>query len=115
MSGRHTRLAETYRKGRVLLAGDAAHVHSSVGAPGLNLRLQDAANLGWKLAAEVRGTAPAGLLDSYHAERHPVAERVTLHSQAQLALMAPGEGVTALRTSSVNSCRTRGACGGSPS
>ncbi|MFD0168261.1 FAD-dependent monooxygenase [Streptomyces decoyicus] len=97
MSGRNTRLAETYRKGRVLLVGDAAHVHSAVGAPGLNLGLQDAADLGWKLAAEIRGTAPAGLLDSYHAERHPVAERVILHSQAQLALMAPGEGITALR------------------
>ena len=95
--GGHTRLAERYRSGRVLLVGDAAHVHSAVGGPGLNLGLQDAANLGWKLAAEVQGWAPAGLLDSYHAERHPVGERVFMHSQAQTALMAPGAGVSALR------------------
>ncbi|MFF3595693.1 FAD-dependent monooxygenase [Kitasatospora indigofera] len=97
ITGGNTRLAERYRQGRVLLAGDAAHVHSAVGGPGLNLGLQDAANLGWKLAATVRGWAPPGLLDTYHAERHPVGERVFVHSQAQLALMAPGEGVTALR------------------
>ncbi|GGV42958.1 FAD-dependent oxidoreductase [Kitasatospora herbaricolor] len=97
ITGGNTRLAERYRRGRVLLAGDAAHVHSAVGGPGLNLGLQDAANLGWKLAATVRGWAPPGLLDTYHAERHPVGERVFIHSQAQLALMAPGEGVTALR------------------
>ncbi|MCX5215006.1 FAD-dependent monooxygenase [Kitasatospora sp. NBC_00240] len=97
VTGGNTRLAERYRHGRVLLAGDAAHVHSAVGGPGLNLGLQDAANLGWKLAATVQGWAPPGLLDTYHAERHPVGERVFVHSQAQLALMAPGEGVTALR------------------
>ncbi|WP_240529415.1 FAD-dependent monooxygenase [Streptomyces antioxidans] len=95
--GRNTRLAETYRKDRVLLVGDAAHVHSAVGAPGLNLGLQDAANLGWKLAAEVSGWAPPGLLDTYHTERHPASERVAMHSQAQMALMAPGSGITALR------------------
>jgi hypothetical protein len=81
----------------VLLAGDAAHVHSAVGGPGLNLGLQDVANLGWKLAAEVRGWAPPGLLDSYQSERRPVGERVFMHSQAQIALMAPGPAVTALR------------------
>ncbi|WP_219466323.1 FAD-dependent monooxygenase [Nonomuraea rhizosphaerae] len=97
LSGRDTRVADRYREGRVLLAGDAAHVHSAVGAPGLNLGLQDAANLGWKLAATVRGTAPPGLLDTYERERRPAAERVTTHSKAQLALMAPGPEVTALR------------------
>ncbi|MCC9307171.1 FAD-dependent monooxygenase [Kitasatospora sp. RB6PN24] len=96
--GANTRLAERYRSGRVLLAGDAAHVHSAVGGPGLNLGLQDVANLGWKLAAEVHGWAPPGLLDSYQSERRPVGERVFMHSQAQLALMAPGPTVTALRT-----------------
>ncbi|GAA1235989.1 FAD-dependent monooxygenase [Kitasatospora nipponensis] len=95
--GGNTRLAERYREGRVLLVGDAAHVHSAVGGPGLNLGLQDAANLGWKLAAEVQGWAPPGLLDSYHAERYPVGERVFMHSQAQSAIMAPGPGITALR------------------
>ncbi|RAJ66754.1 2-polyprenyl-6-methoxyphenol hydroxylase-like FAD-dependent oxidoreductase [Streptomyces sp. Amel2xB2] len=93
----NTRLAERYRSGRVLLVGDAAHVHSAIGAPGLNLGLQDTVNLGWKLAAEVLGTAPPGLLDSYEAERRPVAERVVMHTQAQSALIAPGSEVTALR------------------
>jgi 2-polyprenyl-6-methoxyphenol hydroxylase-like FAD-dependent oxidoreductase len=95
--GRDTRLAETYRKDRVLLVGDAAHVHSAVGAPGLNVGLQDATNLGWKLAAQVQGWAAPGLLDTYHTERHPVGERVAMHSQAQMALMSPGGGITALR------------------
>jgi hypothetical protein len=95
--GRDTRLAETYRKDRVLLVGDAAHVHSAVGAPGLNLGLQDAANLGWKLAAQVQDRAVPGLLDTYHTERHPAGERVATHSQAQMALMSPGGGITALR------------------
>ncbi|WP_406104162.1 FAD-dependent monooxygenase [Micromonospora globbae] len=93
----NARVATAYRSDRVFLAGDAAHVHPAVGAPGLNLGLQDAANLGWKLAAQVHGWAPPGLLDSYHAERHPAAERVTTHSQAQLALMSPGPAITALR------------------
>ncbi|WP_409185613.1 FAD-dependent monooxygenase [Amycolatopsis sp. VS8301801F10] len=97
LSGGNTRIAETYRRGRVLLVGDAAHVHSAIGGPGLNLGLQDAANLAWKLAAEVRGWAPPGLLDSYEAERRPVSERVVMHTQAQSALVAPGPEVTALR------------------
>ncbi|WP_420117011.1 FAD-dependent monooxygenase [Micromonospora sp.] len=95
--GGNTRLAERYRAGRVLLLGDAAHVHSAIGGPGLNLGLQDAVNLGWKLAAQVHGRAPAGLLDSYEAERRPVAHRVTMSTQAQSALIAPGSEVTALR------------------
>ncbi|HEX4705089.1 MAG TPA: FAD-dependent monooxygenase [Pseudonocardiaceae bacterium] len=98
LASRNTRLAERYRAGRVLLAGDAAHVHSAIGGPGLNLGLQDVVNLGWKLAADVRGWAPAGLLDTYSSERRPLAERVVLHSQAQSALLAPGDQVTALRT-----------------
>ncbi|SEH02789.1 2-polyprenyl-6-methoxyphenol hydroxylase [Nonomuraea solani] len=97
LNGRDTRVADRYRAGRVFVAGDAAHVHSAMGAPGLNLGLQDAANLAWKLAAEVHGWAPPGLLDTYDAERRPAAERVAVHSQAQLALTAPGQGVTALR------------------
>ncbi|MCF6469518.1 FAD-dependent oxidoreductase [Nonomuraea sp. MG754425] len=98
LNGRDTRVADRYRAGRVFVAGDAAHVHSAMGAPGLNLGLQDVVNLGWKLAAQVRGWAPAGLLDTYDAERRPAAERVAMHSQAQLALVAPGPEVTALRT-----------------
>ncbi|GAA4559288.1 FAD-dependent monooxygenase [Pseudonocardia xishanensis] len=98
LRGGNTRLADRYRVGRVLLVGDAAHVHSGIGGPGLNLGLQDAANLGWKLAAEVRGTAPTGLLDSYESERRPAAERVVVSSQAQSALLAPGSETTALRT-----------------
>ncbi|GAB2696502.1 FAD-dependent monooxygenase [Nocardia thraciensis] len=97
MAEQNTRLAERYREGAVFLLGDAAHVHSAMGGPGLNLGLQDAINLGWKLAAEVRGRAPAGLLDTYQSERYPVAERVMMHSLAQTALMAPGPEVTALR------------------
>ena len=69
-----------------------------MGGPGLNLGMQDAVNLGWKLAAEVNGWAPAGLLDTYESERYPVGERVMMHSQAQIALMAPGPDVAALRT-----------------
>ncbi|NJQ01239.1 FAD-dependent monooxygenase [Streptomyces zingiberis] len=95
--GVNTRLAERYRAGRVLLLGDAAHVHSAMGGPGLNLGLQDALNLGWKLAATVLGRAPVPLLDTYEAERRPVAERVMTSSLAQLALVRPGPEVTALR------------------
>jgi 2-polyprenyl-6-methoxyphenol hydroxylase-like FAD-dependent oxidoreductase len=95
--GVNTRLADRYRDGRVLLVGDAAHVHFVIGGPGLNLGLQDAINLGWKLAAVIRGWAPAGLLDTYGTERRPVGKRVAMHSQAQLALLAPGAEVTALR------------------
>ncbi|MGA5302758.1 FAD-dependent monooxygenase [Nucisporomicrobium flavum] len=97
LSGGNTRLAERYRDGRVLLLGDAAHVHPAIGGPGLNLGLQDALNLGWKLAAHLHGRAPEGLLDTYESERRPVAERVTMHTQAQSALIAPGSQVTALR------------------
>ena len=85
-----TRQAATYRKGRVLLAGDAAHVHSPVGGQGLNIGVQDAVNLGWKLAQVVKRTSPEGLLDTYHAERHPVAARVLRNTMAQVALHARG-------------------------
>jgi 2-polyprenyl-6-methoxyphenol hydroxylase-like FAD-dependent oxidoreductase len=81
-----TRQAATYRAGRVLLAGDAAHVHYPVGGQGLSLGVQDAVNLGWKLAQVVHGTSPETLLDSYHAERHPVAARALRHTMAQAAL-----------------------------
>ncbi|WP_405162446.1 FAD-dependent monooxygenase [Nocardia sp. NBC_01499] len=94
----NTRQAERYREGNVFLVGDAAHVHSAMGGPGLNLGLQDAANLGWKLAAAINGWAPAGLLDTYHAERHPVGARVMMSTLAQAALFAPGPQVTAMRT-----------------
>ncbi|WP_068119780.1 FAD-dependent monooxygenase [Nocardioides massiliensis] len=86
-----TRQAESYRRGRVLLAGDAAHIHSPVGGQGLNTGLQDAQNLGWKLAQVVRGISPDALLDSYHAERHPVAARVLRDTMAQVALTRPGD------------------------
>lgn len=95
--GTSTRLAERYRDGRVLLLGDAAHVHSALGGPGLNLGLQDAVNLGWKLAAEVRGGAAPGLLGTYENERRPAAERVNTQTRAQTALSGPGGDVTALR------------------
>ncbi|GGT44872.1 FAD-dependent oxidoreductase [Streptomyces kurssanovii] len=95
--GDATRQAERYRVGRVLLAGDAAHIHPPTGGQGLNLGVQDAFNLGWKLAAEVDGWAPEGLLDSYHAERHPVGARVLVNTRAQMTLMGTGPGATALR------------------
>ncbi|MBF6331360.1 FAD-dependent monooxygenase [Nocardia transvalensis] len=95
--GQNTRVADRYRDGRVLLVGDAAHVHSAIGGPGLNLGMQDALNLGWKLAAHVQGWAPPNLLDTYESERRPAAERVMMHSMAQSALMAPGPEVGALR------------------
>ena len=90
--GDATRQAERYRTGRVLLAGDAAHIHPPTGGQGLNLGLQDAFNLGWKLAAEVNGWAPEGLLDSYHSERHPVGADVlnTTRAQAELQSTEPG-------------------------
>jgi len=90
--GDATRQAERYRVGRVLLAGDAAHVHPPIGGQGLNLGIQDAFNLGWKLAAEVNGWAPDGLLDSYHTERHPVAADVldTIRAQSELLSTEPG-------------------------
>ena len=92
-----TRQAAAYRKGRILLAGDAAHVHSPVGGQGLNTGVQDAVNLGWKLAQVVRETAPDSLLDTYHAERHPVAARVLRNTMAQVALMRVDDRTEALR------------------
>ena len=86
-----TRQAAAYRKGRVLLAGDAAHVHSPVGGQGLNTGVQDAVNLGWKLAQVVRRISPDSLLDSYHAERHPVGARVLRNTMAQVALLRPDD------------------------
>jgi 2-polyprenyl-6-methoxyphenol hydroxylase-like FAD-dependent oxidoreductase len=94
-----TRQAAAYRAGRVLLAGDAAHIHSPVGGQGLNTGVQDAVNLGWKLALVAKGLAPAALLDTYHAERHPVGARVLKHTMAQVALMRSDERVDALRES----------------
>ncbi|MDL4774708.1 FAD-dependent monooxygenase [Actinomadura xylanilytica] len=97
LTGGNTRVAERFRDRRVFLVGDAAHVYASGGGPGLNLGLQDAANLGWKLAARIRGTAPAGLLGSYETERRQAAGRMVMNAQAQSALIAPGGDVTALR------------------
>ena len=88
--------ATTYRKGRVLLAGDAAHIHSPLGGQGLNLGFGDAMNLGWKLAATLRGDAPPGLLDSYSNERCPVGAQVLDWSRAQVALMRPSRNSRAL-------------------
>ncbi|MEU8470495.1 rifampin monooxygenase [Streptomyces sp. NPDC029006] len=95
--GDATRQAERYRVGRVLLAGDAAHIHPPAGGQGLNLGVQDAFNLGWKLAATVNGWAPEGLLDSYHTERHPVGARVLAGTRAQMTLLGSEPGATALR------------------
>ena len=92
-----TRQAASYRKGRVLLAGDAAHVHPPQGGQGLNTGVQDAVNLGWKLAQVVNGTSPDGLLDTYHAERHPVGARVLHNTMAQVALRGTDERTDALR------------------
>ncbi len=96
--GGNTRLADRYRSGRVFLVGDAAHVHSAIGGNGLNLGLQDSINLAWKLAGELRGWAPKDLLDTYESERRPAAERVTMHTAAQGALIGPGPDITALRS-----------------
>ncbi|WP_407688799.1 FAD-dependent monooxygenase [Mycobacterium sp. HUMS_1102779] len=96
-SGINSRIASHYQRGRVILVGDAAHVHSPMGGPGLNLGLQDAVNLGWKLAAVLHRRVAPTLLASYEAERRPAAERVIMHSRAQLALVRPGPEVTALR------------------
>ncbi|MEV4514758.1 rifampin monooxygenase [Dactylosporangium sp. NPDC049525] len=95
--GNATRQAERYRDGRVFLAGDAAHIHPPTGGQGLNLGVQDAFNLGWKLAAAVNGWAPAGLLDSYHLERHPVAADVLDNTRAQMHLMSLDPGAQAVR------------------
>ncbi|WP_432029836.1 rifampin monooxygenase [Streptomyces sp. 1222.5] len=95
--GDATRLAERYRVGRVLLAGDAAHIHPPAGGQGLNLGVQDAFNLGWKLAARIRGWAPASLLDTYQAERRPVAEDVLDNTRAQMELLSTEPGPRAVR------------------
>jgi 2-polyprenyl-6-methoxyphenol hydroxylase-like FAD-dependent oxidoreductase len=95
--GDAARQAERYRAGRVLLAGDAAHIHYPAGGQGLNTGVQDAVNLGWKLAAVIRGDAADDLLDSYHAERHPVAARVLQNTRAQTALSRPDPQTAALR------------------
>jgi 2-polyprenyl-6-methoxyphenol hydroxylase-like FAD-dependent oxidoreductase len=92
-----TRQAASYRKERVLLAGDAAHVHPPQGGQGLNTGVQDAVNLGWKLAQVVKGISPDSLLDTYQAERHPVAARVLRNTMAQVALSAVNERIDALR------------------
>ena len=92
-----TRQAASYREGRVLLAGDAAHVHGPQGGQGLNTGVQDAVNLGWKLAQVVNRTSPESLLDTYHAERHPVGARVLQNTMAQVALMRTDERSRALR------------------
>ena len=92
-----TRLADRYRVGRVFLAGDAAHVHPPLGGQGLNLGIQDAFNLGWKLAAAIAGWAPPGLLDSYFTERHPVAEDVLTLTRAQSELLSVEPGPRAVR------------------
>jgi len=91
------RQAASYRAGRVLLAGDAAHVHYPVGGQGLNIGVQDAVNLGWKLAQVVKKTSPECLLDTYHAERHPVAARVLRNTLAQVALLRTDDRTNALR------------------
>jgi len=91
-----TRQAAAYRDRRVLLAGDAAHVHPPVGGQGLNIGVQDAVNLGWKLVQVVKRTSPGGLLDTYHAERHPVAARVLLNTMAQVALRRTDDRTKAL-------------------
>ena len=91
------RQAAAYREGRVLLAGDAAHVHSPDGGQGLNTGVQDAVNLGWKLAQVVNRTSPESLLDTYHAERHPVAARVLRNTMAHVALRRPDDRTKALR------------------
>jgi hypothetical protein len=95
--GDATRLAERYRVGRVLLAGDAAHIHPPTGGQGLNLGVQDAINLGWKLAAQIRGWAPETLLDTYQTERHPVAEDVLNNTRAQMELLSTEPGPQAVR------------------
>ncbi|MGW2231373.1 rifampin monooxygenase [Streptomyces formicae] len=95
--GDATRQAERYRVDRVFLVGDAAHIHPPTGGQGLNLGVQDAFNLGWKLAAAVNGWAPEGLLDTYHAERHPVGSDVLNNTRAQITLLGTDPGATALR------------------
>jgi FAD binding domain len=93
----NARLVDTYRRDRVLLAGDAAHIHTPFGGQGLTLGLVDAANLGWKLATVLRGEAPESLLDTYTAERRPVAEAVLANTLAQVAIMRPDPQAGAMR------------------
>jgi bifunctional hydroxylase/dehydrase len=95
--GDATRQVTEYRRGRVLLAGDAAHIHLPAGGQGMNVSLQDATNLGWKLAAELRGDAPPELLDTYHAERHPVGQKLLVNTQAQGLLFLTGSEMEPLR------------------
>ena len=95
--GDAARVAEHLRLGRIFLAGDAAHVHPPAGSQGINVGLQDAFNLGWKLAAELSGWAPDGLLDSYHVERHAAAERVLMHTRAQTELGRSDERIAPVR------------------
>ena len=97
IAGQNTRQADRYRAGNIFLVGDSAHVHSAMGGPGLNLGMQDAVNLGWKLAASVSGWAPSDLLDTYESERYPVGERVMMQSMSQTALFGPGPEIAALR------------------
>ncbi|MFE9258770.1 FAD-dependent monooxygenase [Streptomyces sp. NPDC006879] len=92
-----TRQAASYRKGRVFLAGDATHIHMPAGAQGLSVGVQDAVNLGWKLAATINGWAPEGLLDTYESERHPVGERLMRNTRAQTQLYLTGEEMEPLR------------------
>ena len=93
----NTRQAASYRKGRILLAGDAAHVHAPLGGQGLNTGVQDAVNLGWKLGQVIKKRSPQSLLDTYHDERHPVGARVLQTTMAQVALTSPGDRHQALR------------------
>ncbi|MDA2809100.1 FAD-dependent monooxygenase [Nocardiopsis sp. RSe5-2] len=95
--GDAARQAEHYRRGRVLLAGDAAHIHLPAGGQGMNVGIQDAVNLGWKLGAAAAGRAPEGLLDTYHAERHPVGARLLMNTQAQGLLFLTGENTGPMR------------------
>src|SRR5882757_1621317 len=95
--GNATRQATEYRRGRVLLAGDAAHIHLPAGGLGMNTSIQDAVNLGWKLAAQVHGWAPRGLLDSYHSERHAIGRRLLMNTQAQGLLFLSGDEVQPMR------------------
>jgi 2-polyprenyl-6-methoxyphenol hydroxylase-like FAD-dependent oxidoreductase len=102
----NARQASTYRLGRVLLAGDAAHVHSPFGGQGLNLGIGDAVNLGWKLAAVVQGRLPESLLDTYTTERHPIGAWVLDWTRAQIALMRPDSHARALRNVVADLCDT---------
>ncbi|RFS20241.1 FAD-dependent oxidoreductase [Chitinophaga silvatica] len=102
-----SRQSSTYRNGRILLAGDAAHIHSPLGGQGLNLGLGDAMNLGWKLAATIKNSASESLLDSYQTERHPVGEKVLDWSRAQVAVMKPEPAARALNAIIQDLMKTR--------